>query len=386
MKRALALIAGLPIACGVIAAGASAATLQVGPGRTYERPSQAAAAARDGDVVEIAAGEYSGDTATWRASNLTLRGSGGRAHLKADGKSAQGKAIWVIAGNQTTVEHIEFSGARVPDRNGAGIRQEGAGLTVRNCYFHDNEEGILTGANPASEILIESSEFSGNGSGDGLSHNLYIGKVGKFTFRGCYTHCARVGHLIKSRAMENYILYNRITDEASGTASYEVDLPNGGKSFLVGNLIEQGAKSENSTIVSYAEEGGSNPSQALYVSHNTIVNDRGSGLFIRVAGSAPATSALIVNNAFVGPGTLLKGPGTLTGNLQLRDQDLVNRAAFDYRLAPGSAAVNAAGDPGSADGFSLAPARQYVHPLATEPRPHSGPLDTGAYERAAAGR
>jgi hypothetical protein len=366
----------------LLSGAACAATLQVGPGRDYQKPSQAAAAARDGDVVEIASGVYSGDTATWRASNLVLRGIGGRAHLKADGHNAQGKAIWVIAGSNTTVENIEFSGARVPDRNGAGIRQEGAGLVVRNCHFHDNEEGILTGANPASEILVESSEFAGNGFGDGLSHNMYIGKVGKFTLRCCYTHNARVGHLVKSRAMENYILYNRITDEG-GTASYEVDLPNGGKTFLIGNMIEQGAKSENSTIVSYAEEGGSNPSQHLYVSHNTIVNDRGGGVFVRVAGSAPATATLIVNNAFAGPGTLLSGAGTMRSNLLLPDKDLPRRAGFDYHLAAGSAAIDAAGDPGSADGFSLAAACQYVHPLSSEPRTPAGQAEVGAFERAA---
>ena len=121
-----------------------AVTLEVGPGRALTRPSQAAAIAQDGDVVAIDAGTYTGDVATWRANGLTLRGVGGRAHLVANGQSAQGKAIWVIQGNNTTVEAIEFSGAAVRDRNGAGIRQEGAGLTVRDCSFHDNENGILT--------------------------------------------------------------------------------------------------------------------------------------------------------------------------------------------------------------------------------------------------
>ena len=85
--------------------------------------------------------------ATIRASKLTLRGIGqGRVKLPANGKHAGGKAIWVIAGNDVTVENIEFSGARVPDRNGAGIRPEGQNLTVRNCRFYDCEDGILGGA------------------------------------------------------------------------------------------------------------------------------------------------------------------------------------------------------------------------------------------------
>ena len=84
----------------------------------------------------IDAGTYSGDVATWTQDDLTLRGDGGR-HLRADGNDAQGKAIWVIAGDRTRVDRIELSGTAVPDRNGAGIRQEaptspsrGAGSTT----------------------------------------------------------------------------------------------------------------------------------------------------------------------------------------------------------------------------------------------------------------
>ena len=118
--------------------------IRVGAGKTYTLPSQAANVAKDKDIIEIDAGEYVGDVATWYANNLTIRGVGGRAHLKANGVNAGGKGyLWVIKGNNTLVENIEFSGAVVPDQNGAGIRQEGTGLTVRNCSFHDNENGIL---------------------------------------------------------------------------------------------------------------------------------------------------------------------------------------------------------------------------------------------------
>jgi hypothetical protein len=90
----------------------------------------------------------------------------------------------VIAGSDTTIENVELSGAKVPDQNGAAIRQEGANLTLRDCYIHDNEDGILTGAGATSEILIERCEFASNGFGDGFSHNMYIGKVKKFTPAG----------------------------------------------------------------------------------------------------------------------------------------------------------------------------------------------------------
>jgi hypothetical protein len=358
----------------ILVATSAAATLQVGPGRTWVVPSEAAAVAEDGDVVEIDAGTYDGDVATWTAHGLTLRGVGGLAHLRAEGESAGGKAIWVIAGDDTTVEWIEFSGAAVRDRNGAGIRQEGADLTVRNCSFHDNENGILAGDNIESEILVEFSEFARNGAGDGFSHNLYINHVWRFTLRGNYLHHAVIGHQVKSRADENALLYNRFGDEEDGKSSYTINLPNGGDNWIVGNLIQQGALAENGTVISVAEEGAINPSQHLVVAHNTLVNERGSGTFLRNAADPPA---LVQNNLFVGSSTeLLDGSGTLTGNLVEDGESLVDRAAFDYSLQPDSAPIDA----GEAVESGADPTEHYVHPAGTEPRPEQGPPDVGAYE------
>jgi hypothetical protein len=83
---------------------------------------------------------------------------------------------------------------------------------------------------------------------------LYIRNVKRFTLQFSYSHLASVGHLVKSRAATNYILYNRLTDE-TGTASYELDLPNGGLSYIIGNIIRQSPNTQNSTVASYLEEG-----------------------------------------------------------------------------------------------------------------------------------
>ena len=108
------------------AEGAGRQVLKVGPNQQYSRPSEAARAARDGALVEIHGGQYEGDVAVWRQNDLTLRGVGERPHLRAGGRAAEGKAIWVIKGDRVTVENVELSGARVPSRNGAAIRAEGA--------------------------------------------------------------------------------------------------------------------------------------------------------------------------------------------------------------------------------------------------------------------
>src|SRR5258706_8985648 len=248
---------------------AQPAVLRVGPKRELKRPSAAAEIARDGDVIEIDAGIYEGDAAVWRQHRLTIRGVGGRAHLRADGAEAEDKGIWVVKGNDTTIESGEFSEAKVEGENGAGIRLEGAGLTVRDCFFHDNENGILTGANAESDIVVEHSEFANNGFGDGQSHNLYIGRVRSFTLRFSYVHHALVGHNVKSRARRNIIAYNRIMDENDGRSSYAVEFPNGGLAVVIGNLIPKRPPNGNSTAVFYRGPGLLHPRNELYLVDHT---------------------------------------------------------------------------------------------------------------------
>jgi uncharacterized protein (TIGR03382 family) len=358
---------------------ASADTLQVGPDKQYATPSAAAAAASDGDVIEIDAGEYAGDVATWTQNDLTLRGVGGRAHLRADGNHAGGKGTWVIQGDDTTVENIEFSEASVPDENGAGIRQEGAGLTVRNCYFHDNENGILAGDNANSDIVVEMSEFDNNGFGDGQTHNMYINHVRTFTLRYSYSHHAVIGHNVKSRANVSYILFNRIMDEATGTSSYLIDLPNGGTSYVIGNLLHQGENTDNSTMLSYGAEGINNDTDELYVVNNTFVQDRFTGNFVR--NDAATTPSVVRNNIMVGAGTTVTGNGDTAGNYVGDAPGFVDRAGYDYRLADGSPAIDMGVAPGMAGSYDLTATSHYVHPLSSGMRTLSGAaMDSGAYE------
>lgn len=364
--------------CLAAVAEVSARKLLVGPGKTLARPMAAAAQAAHGDTIEIDPGLYEGEAATWRADNLVIRGTAKYARLKAPADIPNGKAIWVIQGRNTVVENLEFFGAQVPDLNGAGIRQEGDGLTVRHCSFHDNENGILGGGGAASEVVIEYSAFASNGHGDGYSHNLYISSIASFTLRFSDSHHARVGHNVKSRAQKNLILYNRIWDGADGTASMEIDLPNGGTSYLIGNVIQQGPATQNSNIVNYGAEGLSNAGKELYVVNNTVVNDRsGGGTFVNVRSGAIAK---VWNNLFAGPGTAVAGSADTAANWTGADPGFLNRTGYDYRLASTSVARDKGRAPGSAGGFDLAPAFQYVPDSRSMARPAQGALDLGAYE------
>ncbi len=267
--------------------------LFVGPSRSLTRPSEAAAVARDGVVVEIDAAVYLGDVAVWRQNGLTLRGSrNGRAHLMAAGRAAEGKAIWVVMGDNATVENVELSGARVSGHNGAGIRAEGVGLTIRNCRFHHNEMGLLTNNDPAGWVTIERSEFDHNTTdteGHGrLGHNIYIGRISRFVLRASYVHDAHIGHLVKSRATHNQILGNRILD-ADGDSSYLIDLPEGGRAEIRNNVLRQGARSANRAAIDFAAEANRDaPGQSLKVIGNDFVSEGAPATFVRNFSIAPA--------------------------------------------------------------------------------------------------
>ncbi len=133
---------------------------RVGAKRQLRYPSDAAKVAKDGDTVEIDAGIYLNDYATWNQSDIRIRGLGGMAHLKSNGLIPNGKAIWILNGDNILIEHVEFSGAAVRHTNGAGIRHQGGDLTLRHTFFHDNEFSILSGRLPDANIEIASSRFS----------------------------------------------------------------------------------------------------------------------------------------------------------------------------------------------------------------------------------
>lgn len=356
--------------------------IRVGPQQTIRTVAEASRVAKDGDVIEIDAGTYERDVAVFAQRTLTIRGVGGRPVLQAGGASAEGKAIWVVRGADIRVENVEFAGTRVAGRNGAGIRLEAGRLTIRDCVFRDNENGILTSNVRTIELAIESSEFADNGAGDGHSHNLYVGAIGRLTVTGSYFHHARVGHLLKSRAERSEILYNRLTDESGGRASYELELPSGGLAFVIGNVIEQSATTENSVVVSYGTEGYAWPRNELNLVNNTIVDHRPTeGLFLRVAPGAAKVK--VVDNLLVGNGKLeTAGGGEYAANFTAKASDFVSEPRHDYRLRRGSKLVGKAVDPGMADGISLRPDHEYVHPR--KMRPVAGaPYSPGALQSVA---
>lgn len=299
------------------------ATLTVGLHQTYHRIADAVAASRDGDIVAVQAGTYVNDFVTV-TRKITLQGIGGMVRMIATVAPTNGKAI-LTTGNDVTIERFEFSGAKVADKNGAGIRYEKGSLVIASCYFHDNENGLLGAADPNGTITIKNSEFGHNGNG--LTHNIYAGVIKQLTIQDSYVHDAVIGHEIKSRALNTVITGSRIQDN-SGNASYVIDVPQGGNALIQGNVIHKGVNAPNPVIIAFGEEGRLNPNSVLIVRANTIVNDDRGGIAIWNATSGPAT---MDGNQVYGLGSTAPNRGTVA---QIGTKALASRPVLS--LAPAS--------------------------------------------------
>lgn len=358
---------------------------RVGPARDIVSIAEVSKRVSDGDTIEIDAGTYLRDVAVWTQNDLTIRAVGGRVKLNASGGAAEGKAIWVVRGGRITIEGFDFADARVPARNGAGLRFEAGQLTVRNCRFLGNEMGLLTGNDPHAELVVENSEFAHNKRPDGHNHGLYVGSIARLTVRGSYFHHGHIGHLLKSRAAVNHVHYNRFSDELEGTASYELEFPNGGVVLLVGNIVQQSSTSENGILISYGAEGYTWSENVLLLAYNTLVdNSPSEGVFLRVMRGEGKFAATVrikaVNNLLVGNSDTLDraGAGEYRNNFNVDWNVFVRAAREDYRLVPEAAVAGKAVDAGDFDGMSLQPTHEYVHPRSvaalTAPPRHPGAL------------
>jgi Right handed beta helix region len=285
-----------------------ARTLEVGPDQPLKTPSAAAAIAMPGDTVDIAPGEYF-DCALWTADHLTIKGKGDGAVIT--DKTCQGKGLFITKGNDITIRNLTFARARVPDHNGAGIRAEGKNLTIEHSRFVDNEEGILAGDSPQSRITIANSAFIRNGRCEGgCAHGIYVGHIALLRIVNSKFFETHDGHHIKSRALRTELIGNEIMDGPKGTASYEVELPNGGSLIMKNNVLEKGPNNGNHTAaVSIGAEGVTQHTGELIFEGNKFTNDDPHKTFF--VKNLTATEAILTGNSFKGNIEPLSGDGSV---------------------------------------------------------------------------
>jgi len=266
-------------------------------------------------TIQVAAGTYVNDFSVITAAMTIMADPGGPVILDATQSPTNGKAI-ITTSASATISGLTFENAAVADSNGAGIRDEAGttSLIIQNDIFINNQEGILAAADSADNISVSGSSFIGNGvdtgggacPSGGCDHGIYAGAINSLTVTSSLFCGTLAGHDIKSRAASTTITGNQLYDGAAnaalgcpaGSSSYAIDLANGGAATISNNQIIQGPATENSTMVSYGEEGLTYLDNSLMVSGNSFSN---TGVANATAISDPyCVQVQLQNNSFQG--------------------------------------------------------------------------------------
>ena len=293
----------------LLATTAQARTLEVGPGREFPAPSAAAQAARPGDHVLIQPGEYF-DCSTWGQRGLVVEGAGDAAKVVITDKACGGKALFITTAPDITIRNLTLTRARVPDGNGAGIRMEAPGLVVERVRFVNNQNGILAGIDGGT-LTVRDSDFVRNGACEqSCAHAIYAGHLELLRVERSRFSDTRRGHSIKSRALRTEIIGNTINDGPTGTASYLVDISNGGSVVVQGNTLVKGANAENHTgAVMIGMEGVTQPTREITIEDNNFRNDGTYPTYFVV--NRTATDAVLRRNTLSGSAKPLSGDGAV---------------------------------------------------------------------------
>jgi hypothetical protein len=135
--------------------------------------------------------------------------------------------------------------------------------------------GILTHNKRKSSLLVERSTFQQNGDCTSFcGYGVYAGSISKLRIVGSTFRSHKFGHHIKSRALITEIIGNRILDGSDGTASFAINIPNGGTAVIRNNVLEKGARSNNGmAMISIGEEGVKNPSRGSVIANNMFKSE-----------------------------------------------------------------------------------------------------------------
>lgn len=298
----------------LISVTAQARTLEVGSGKQYPAPSAAAAAAQAGDTIAVYPGRYV-DCAVIAQNDVIVEGVGNAEQIVMTDKACEGKALLVIRGENATVRNITLANVRIPDDNGAGIRGESKSILIDKVRFIGNQNGILSGTEGGS-MTIRNSLFERNGfCGDACSHGVYVGRLDLVHIENSRFFDTRQAHHIKSRAARTEIVGCDIQDGPDGTASYEIEAPNGGSLVVRGSTITKGSNSENHTAsIMIGSEGVTQQTREIIVENNIFRND-GSYPTIFVD-NLTSTAAQLSGNKISGNGPVrpLKGDGKIVAS------------------------------------------------------------------------
>lgn len=253
--------------------------------QTFTSLAVASASLNDGDVLHIGPGIYK-EPLIITANGVRVIGHG---HVVFDGVSAEQKGAILTKGNDTFIRNIECRNVSVPDKNGACVRHEGTNLTLNHVYFHDSEQGVLSGKKSGT-LNIENSRFERLGK-QGQAHGIYIGAGELNISDSLFLAAQDQGHAIKSRAKVTHI-ERTILASLSSNDSRLIDLPHGGVLTVRNSVLQQGPLSVNADAIGYGLEGLSYQNNQITFINNTVLLERnGNNRLLHTAEGSPTAEA-----------------------------------------------------------------------------------------------
>jgi hypothetical protein len=304
--------------------------------------------------------------------------------------------------------------------------EKGENIVVRDCDMHDCGNGFFVASSPAEvsrDVLVAGNHIWDNGNaGSAFEHNSYTAAVGITFERNRYGPLAAgaIGNALKDRSAGLVVRWNWIEGgnrqldlvDAEDSALIVGD-PSYGETRVYGNVLIERDADGNRQMVHYGGDSGTVADYrkgVLRFYNNTLVSlrtdrttlfrlstneetcDARNNIAWAAAAAGSTVSLIDVSGVLdwqrnlIAPGWRLSF-GTFGGtfndagtSIEPASPGFVDLVGQDYRLAPGSPALDAAMalDAGAMPLHDLA--RQYVKHVADEPRPRDAALDVGAYE------
>ena len=207
------------------------ARLIVGPGGSFRTIVEAVTRASAHDEILLTPAEYFDEVVTINKP-LSISGLGGVARLNARHVLTDTGGV-ITTRADTRLSKIEIQGAHGLSGNASGIWHESGSLSVTQCIFRWNQNGILAARNPNSRVMVLQSTFAENGGGCGHTHGIYAADViEELAVRECSFHDTRVGHHIKTKARQTIVVRSYLGMAPTGTTSDSVCCAYGGALVL----------------------------------------------------------------------------------------------------------------------------------------------------------
>ena len=270
-----------------------AATLDVGPGREYERIEEALAVAGEGDVIVV---HPRGDGGVYVKPVLfvdkpvTIRAA--VPHVVLDGAgfvySGRGRVPRAIVqfehgASGSVLDGFVLQNARNQTHNGAGVRiNQANNITITNCVIRNNDMGIMSNGNAGRGTgagqVITHCVITKNGALEhkGYSHNLYLGGTSA-TVRHCEISESAGGHNLKSRAhllfVEDCVIRhsaNRELDIVDGVG--DTDIAGSDAVLLRNKIIKHPDCRGNGNVIHFGRDGAAERIGTLHAVSNLIVS------------------------------------------------------------------------------------------------------------------